>query len=106
MSSTENMGKRTDDNTENGPSPLPTSDSERQQSLRSCVEVAINNYFQHLDGQKASNVYRMVMSEVELPLLEAVMKYTQQNQTEASSILGLNRGTLRKKLKKYGLIID
>jgi Fis family transcriptional regulator len=81
----------------------PLSNSNRQQSLRDCVEAAVNNYFYHLDGQETSNVYDMVLAEVEVPLLEAVMKYTQENQTKASSILGVNRGTLRKKLKKYGL---
>ena len=46
----------------------------------------------------------MVLSEVEAPLLECVMEYTDSNQTKASKLLGLNRGTLRKKLKQYGMI--
>ncbi len=46
----------------------------------------------------------MVMSEVEAPLLEAVMLYTKNNQSKASIMLGLNRGTLRTKLKHYGLL--
>jgi Fis family transcriptional regulator len=62
------------------------------------------NYFHHLDGQEASDVYQMVMNEVEAPLLEAVMRYTRNNQTKASQMLGLNRGTLRKKLKQYDLL--
>jgi Fis family transcriptional regulator len=41
---------------------------------------------------------------VEAPLLEQVMQYTRNNQTKASNMLGLNRGTLRKKLKQYGLL--
>ena len=71
--------------------------------MRDFVEATVDNYFHHLDGQKPSEVYDMVLNEVEAPLLAVVMKYTNQNQTKASSILGLNRGTLRKKLKKYGL---
>ncbi len=74
------------------------------QTLRDSVEVAMSNYFSHLDGQQVSDVYQMVLSEVEAPLLEAVMKYTRNNQTKASILLGLNRGTLRKKLKQYGLL--
>ena len=74
------------------------------QSLRDYVENAVNNYFQHLDGQDVTNVYDMVLSEVETPLLEVVMKYTRHNQTKAAEVLGLNRGTLRKKLKQYGLL--
>jgi Fis family transcriptional regulator, factor for inversion stimulation protein len=46
----------------------------------------------------------MVMAEVEAPMLEIVLKYTRHNQTRASQVLGLNRGTLRKKLKQYGLL--
>ena len=75
-----------------------------QPPLRDSVELAVNNYFQHLDGQDATDVYNMVLAEVETPLLEAVMKYCRHNQTKASNILGLNRGTLRKKLKQYGLL--
>ncbi len=74
------------------------------QSLRDSVEVAMENYFQNLDGQDATNIYQMVMSEVEAPMLEVVMRYTRDNQTKASEVLGLNRGTLRKKLKQYGLL--
>jgi Fis family transcriptional regulator len=74
------------------------------QTLRDCVEIAMNNYFENLDGQSVSEVYEMVLSEVEPPLLEAVLSHTRYNQTKASQVLGLNRGTLRKKLKLYGLL--
>ncbi|MAV76126.1 MAG: DNA-binding transcriptional regulator Fis [Cellvibrionales bacterium] len=73
-------------------------------SLRENVETAMANYFKHLDGQPVSDVYQMVMSEIEAPLLEQVMKYVRNNQTKAAHLLGLNRGTLRKKLKQYGLL--
>ncbi len=74
------------------------------QSLRENVAIAVKNYFDQLDGQDVTDVYEMVLSEVEAPLLEKVMSYTRNNQTRASQLLGLNRGTLRKKLKKYGLL--
>lgn len=74
------------------------------QTLRDSVAIALNNYFAHLEGQEVTDVYNMVLSEVEAPLLEEVMKYTRNNQTKASVLLGLNRGTLRKKLKQYGLL--
>jgi Fis family transcriptional regulator len=76
----------------------------QQQSLRGCVEQAMENYFKNLDGQSVSDVYEMVMAEVEAPMLEIVLKYTRHNQTRAAQVLGLNRGTLRKKLKQYGLL--
>ena len=74
------------------------------QTLRDSVSIALQNYFSHLEGQDVTDVYEMVLSEVEAPLLEEVMKYTRNNQTKASVLLGLNRGTLRKKLKQYGLL--
>jgi Fis family transcriptional regulator len=78
--------------------------SEPTQTLRDSVEKALQNYFDHLDGQPVVDLYNMVLSEVEAPLLETVMKYTRDNQTKASVVLGLNRGTLRKKLKQYGML--
>ncbi len=74
-----------------------------QPTLRESVNTAIKNYFDSLDGQTPSDLYEMVLAEVEAPLLERVMEYTRGNQTKAAIILGLNRGTLRKKLKIYGL---
>ncbi|GAA0832662.1 MULTISPECIES: DNA-binding transcriptional regulator Fis [Marinomonas] len=78
--------------------------SEQSQTLRDNVEKALQNYFAHLDGQPVTDLYQLVLAEVEAPLLESVMSYTKDNQTKASTILGLNRGTLRKKLKQYGML--
>ncbi|SFX66878.1 Fis family transcriptional regulator, factor for inversion stimulation protein [Marinospirillum alkaliphilum DSM 21637] len=78
--------------------------SEQDRPLRESVNRALDNYFAQLEGQPVNNLYDLVLSEVEAPLLEAVMRYTENNQTRASSLLGLNRGTLRKKLKQYDLI--
>ncbi|MEL0167798.1 MAG: DNA-binding transcriptional regulator Fis [Pseudomonadaceae bacterium] len=79
-------------------------DNRTPRTLRDSVEEALHNYFQHLEGQDVTDVYNMVLSEVEAPLLESVMNYVKGNQTRASEVLGLNRGTLRKKLKQYGLL--
>ncbi len=77
---------------------------DQSQTLRDSVAISLNKYFANLDGQQVADVYKMVLSEVEAPLMEAVMQYTRYNQTKASTLLGLNRGTLRKKLKQYGLL--
>jgi len=77
---------------------------ENASTLRDCVETTLSNYFAQLDGAPVTDVYQLVLSEVEAPLLEQVLKYTRNNQTKASVLLGLNRGTLRKKLKQYGLL--
>ena len=71
--------------------------------LRVCVRNALNNYFQHLDGHDTSGLHHMVIGEVEAPLLEAVLEHTDGNQSRAAEILGINRGTLRKKLREYDL---
>ncbi|MEH6579216.1 MAG: DNA-binding transcriptional regulator Fis [Amphritea sp.] len=76
----------------------------QERTLRDSVEVSLSNYFLQLDGQPVTDVYQLVLSEIEAPLFEAVMTYTKDNQTKASEVLGLNRGTLRKKLKQYGLL--
>ena len=74
------------------------------QSLRESVTVAVRHYLDELDGQMTADVYQMVLAEIEAPLLAEIMAYTRNNQTKASIMLGLNRGTLRKKLKQYNLI--
>jgi len=71
--------------------------------LREQVRDAMQNYFQHLNGYPAADLYQMVLSEVEPPLLETVMEYTRGNQSRAAEVLGISRSTLRKKLATYGL---
>lgn len=68
------------------------------------VSKSMRKYFQELDGEKPTDVYSMVLKEVELPLLEIVMKECNENQSKASKILGMNRGTLRSKLKEHKLL--
>ena len=71
--------------------------------LRDCVDTALKNYFQNLEGHPVQDMYDMVLQEVEAPLFHAIMDYTKGNQSKAAILLGINRGTLRKKLKRYGL---
>jgi len=68
------------------------------------TEDALNQYFTTLNGDRPGDLYDLVIGEVERPLFKAVMDYTQGNQSQAAGILGLNRGTLRKKLRAYSLI--
>ena len=82
----------------------PNARPANQHTLRESVSRALNNYLMQVDHEHISDLYQMVLSEVEIPLLEAVMQNTRSNQTKASVMLGLNRGTLRKKLKQYGML--
>ena len=60
--------------------------------------------YKTLNGHKPINLYKFVIKEVERPLMKEVMKYTENNQSEAAKILGINRTTLRNKLKEYKII--
>lgn len=80
------------------------SETGSKQTLRACVRSTMQDYLQDLDDELITDLYPMVLSEVEAPLLEAVMFKARSNQSIAARMLGLNRGTLRKKLKQYGLL--
>ena len=75
----------------------------RENELSSTVRKVMKQYFKDLDGEKASGIYDMVVAAVEKPMLEVVMGQAQGNQTRAAQLLGLNRNTLRKKLKQHGV---
>lgn len=69
--------------------------------LKHYVASCLDNYFKALNGHQPNDLYRMVINQVEAPLLEAVMRYSGGNQSRAAEMLGINRGTLRKKLHFY-----
>ncbi len=71
--------------------------------LCQCVRRSLKRYFKDMNGEEPANLYQMVMTEIEKPLLEIVMEHSESNQTRASRVLGINRNTLRKKLKQYDL---
>ncbi|PSJ45392.1 DNA-binding transcriptional regulator Fis [Zobellella taiwanensis] len=81
----------------------PTSEQPTQRPLRNSVEQALRNYLSQLNGQEVTELYELVLAEVEAPMLDVIMQYTRGNQTRAANMMGINRGTLRKKLKKYGM---
>ena len=74
------------------------------QPLSDSVAHALQNYFSNLGNQTPADLYEMVLREIEGPLFEAIMQYTRGNQSRAAILLGLSRGTLRKKLKVYDLL--
>ena len=76
---------------------------EDRKSLKYQVGLALRRYFKELDGNKATNDFEMVIKEVEKPMLEEVMKFCNGNKSQASKILGINRVTLRTKLKQYNI---
>jgi len=74
--------------------------------LKESAAEAIAHFLGTLDGEGCSKLYDMVLHQVEEPLFKAVMEYTQQNQSSAATMLGLNRGTLRKKLRQHALLSE
>ena len=76
----------------------------RNRPLRNLTEEALRKYFKDLNGHQPGELYDLVLGEIEPPLFETVMDYAQGNQSRAAEILGINRATLRKKLKHYYLL--
>jgi len=75
----------------------------KQIVLRHHVRQALEDYFENLDGCKPVNLYEIVLQEVEIPLIRSILKYTNNNQSVAAGILGISRGTLRKKMSKINI---
>lgn len=73
-------------------------------SLRANIQEILRHYFANLNGEEPANIYDFFLDEIEEPLLHAVMKFVNENQSEAARVLGLSRGTLRTKLKKFGML--
>lgn len=71
--------------------------------LKRCVAEELARYFEALEGERPCDLHKMVIGETEHALLQFVLERTEGNQSRAAQLLGLNRGTLRKKLKAYGL---
>ena len=72
--------------------------------LGTLTEEALTKYFKTLNGHRPNGLYDLVLGEVEKPLFRQVMQYTGGNQSRAAEVLGINRGTLRKKLQQYALL--
>ena len=72
--------------------------------LQEAVTKSIKQYFKDLNGEKPCNLHTLFLSQVEKPFLETVMDEAEGNQSQAAEMLGINRNTLRKKLKQYDLI--
>ena len=100
---TESSGAPDDGGCTAAPS-LEVPDHSRSEPLRQCVKIAVEDYLHQLGGHDVSELFSLVMAEVEAPLFETVFAHANGNQSRAAAMLGINRATLRKKLKRYNLI--
>lgn len=76
----------------------------KKRTINQSVTDSVEEYLHMMGDEKVTDLYEMVLSEVEAPLLRTVLAYTKNNQSRTAAILGLNRGTLRTKLRKYRLL--
>jgi Fis family transcriptional regulator len=72
-----------------------------ENEIARCVRNAVEGYFNDLEGEKPHPIYDLVISSVEKPLIAMVIEQAGGNQTRAAEVLGINRNTLRKKMKQY-----
>ncbi len=85
--------------------PIPREQEQRIQdeTLSQCVTHALEIYFAELNGHETTDIYSLVLREVERPMLETVLRHAGGNQSKAAQILGISRSTLRKKMALYQL---
>ena len=72
--------------------------------LRAALVEMLDKYFESLEGARPTRVHDMVISAVERPLLEYILQRCKGNQCAAANILGINRNTLRARMKRYGML--
>jgi Fis family transcriptional regulator len=85
------------------PAPALKTPATSQLPLRDHAERALSDYFASLNGHRPARLYDLVLREVEEPLFRTVLDYASGNQSQAAIILGITRGTLRKKMREFGL---
>lgn len=75
-----------------------------EESLSDSIERHLRNYFSaHRDGLPAAGLYGRILHEMERPLITLALEATRGNQLQAASLLGLNRNTLRKKIRELDI---
>lgn len=73
-------------------------------TLKQVVKDTLRNYFSNIGNEHPVDFYSILLEEIEKPLLEVLINHTHYNQVKMAHILGISRGTLRKKLKQYGML--
>ena len=87
------------------PADMPTpTDMLADEGIGSAVERNINDYFvAHKGAMPAAGLYDRILREIERPLIIATLVATRGNQIKAAYVLGLNRNTLRKKIRELDI---
>jgi Fis family transcriptional regulator, factor for inversion stimulation protein len=75
---------------------------QRSESLSQQVIDSVKGYLHTMNLKDGNlNLYQLIVEEIEAPLFRTVMEMTRYNQSKAARVLGVSRGTLRTKLKRY-----
>jgi DNA-binding protein Fis len=69
--------------------------------LEKWLDKSVRQYVSKMDARQNGHLYDLIVGGVEKPLVEIVLHETKGNQTIAANILGINRNTLRKKIREY-----
>ena len=75
-----------------------------KKNISKTVGRAVEAYIADMEDQEITDLYELVLKEVEAPMLNSALRHTGNNQSKTAAMLGLSRGTLRKKLRKYRLL--
>lgn len=78
-------------------------ENEHKETFTINIKNALRDYFTQLDGEPPVDLYELVLAEIELPLFNMIIQFANGNQSKAAKMLGMSRGTLRKKLALYGV---
>ena len=72
----------------------------RHNELAEAVRRSLERYFRDMDGERPTGIYDMVLRNVEKSMIETVLGKAEGNQTLAAAMLGIDRNTLRKKMRQ------
>lgn len=80
---------------------IPVKTHAEEKGLQNLVYDVVNRFLAENKGSQINDLYDLILQEVEPPLLQAVMEKKRGNQLQAAKMLGISRGTIRKKLQRY-----
>ncbi len=91
------------DTSNNNNSDRPNDDSSSNDDIRKTVRNSVKTFLKRYGDNQPEDLRKLVLEEVEKPLLEEVLRFTGGNQCRSAEILGVSRGTLRNRIQYYGL---
>ena len=75
-----------------------------KKAIDECMRASVEQYLKDLRGAEPSGLHDLFLGAAERPLLDAVLRHAEGNQSKAAEWLGINRNTLRRKLLDHRLI--